>query len=88
MIKNGPYAVTTTFLDGVGGDATSVSVVHDGTMRGGGSIYYHIGSYTCSGGRWKGELTTREHDPAPITRLQERSSPWDLLEHTPMTAPN
>jgi hypothetical protein len=39
---------------------------------GGGSIYYHVGSYTCSGGKWKGELTTREHEPGLITTLFAR----------------
>jgi hypothetical protein len=56
-------------LDGVEGGATGVSVLRDGTMRGGGSIYYHVGSYVCSGGKWKGELTIREHKPAEITRV-------------------
>jgi hypothetical protein len=28
-----------------------------------------IGSYTCSGGKWKGELTTREDEPGLITTL-------------------
>jgi hypothetical protein len=47
-------------------------MLQDGTMRGGGSIYYHVGSYTCSGGKWKGELTTREHEPGLITTLFAR----------------
>jgi hypothetical protein len=33
-----------------------------------GSFYYHVGSYVCSGGKWKGELTIREHTLAEITR--------------------
>jgi hypothetical protein len=72
MIRNGLYAVTSKLLDGAEGGATGVSVLQDGTMRGGGSIYYHVGSYTCSGGKWKGELTTREHEPALITTLFAR----------------
>jgi T3SS negative regulator,GrlR len=72
MIRNGLYAVTSKLLDGVEGGATGVSVLQDGTMRGGGSIYYHVGSYTCSSGKWKGELTTREHKPALITTLFAR----------------
>jgi hypothetical protein len=72
MIKNGLYAVTSKLLDGMEGGATGVSVLQGGIMRGGGSIYYHVGSYTCSGGKWKGELTTREHEPTLITALFAR----------------
>jgi hypothetical protein len=54
-------------LDDAEGGATGVSVLRDGTMRGGGPIYYHVGSYVCSGGKWKGELTVREHTPPEIT---------------------
>ena len=25
--------------------------------------YYTVGSYTCSGGKWKGEMISREHSP-------------------------
>src|SRR6476660_2588143 len=28
-----------------------------------GGYYYTVGSYTCSGGKWKGEMTSREHSP-------------------------
>jgi hypothetical protein len=69
MIRNGLYSVISKLLDGVEGGATGVSVLRDGTMRGGGSIYYHVGSYVCSGGKWKGELTIREHKPAEITKV-------------------
>ena len=72
MIRNGLYYVVSKLLDGVEGGATGVSVLQDGTMRGGGSIYYHVGSYVCSGGKWKGELTIREHTPAEITRAFAR----------------
>ena len=72
MIRNGLYSVISRLLDGVERGATGVSVLRDGTMRGGGSIYYHVGSYVCSGGKWKGELTVREHTPAEITRAFAR----------------
>jgi hypothetical protein len=72
MIRNGLYAVTSKLLDGLEGGATGVSVLQDGTMRGGGSIYYHTGRYSCSSGKWKGELTTREHEPDLITKLFAR----------------
>ena len=72
MIRNGLYSVISKVWDGIEGNSVGVSVVQDGTMRGGGSIYYHVGSYTCSNGKWKGELTTREHEPGLITTLFAR----------------
>ena len=38
-------------------------MLHNGTMLGGGPFLYHIGSYQCSDGKWKGEVTSREHTP-------------------------
>jgi hypothetical protein len=72
MIRNGLYSVISKVLDGIEGNSIGVSVLQDGTMRGGGSIYYHVGSYTCSNGKWKGELTVREHEPALATELFAR----------------
>jgi T3SS negative regulator,GrlR len=68
MIRNGLYLVISKLLDDAEGGSTGVSVLRDGTMRGGGPIFYHVGSYVCSGGKWKGEVTVREHTPAEITR--------------------
>ena len=73
MIRNGLYAVNSRLLDGLEGGASGVSVLQDGTMRGGGPIYYHTGSYSCSdGNKWKGQITTREHVPDLITKLFAR----------------
>ena len=63
MIRNGIYLATTRFQDGVDAYNRHVMVLRDGTMRGGGGFYYTVGSYTCSDGRWKGEMTSREHTP-------------------------
>jgi len=63
MIRNGIYLATTRFLDGVEAYNRHIMVLRDGTMRGGGGYYYTVGSYTCSGGKWKGEMTSREHSP-------------------------
>jgi hypothetical protein len=68
MITNGLYLVISKLLADAEGGSTGVSVLRDGTMRGGGPFFYHVGSYDCSGGKWKGELTVREHTPAEITR--------------------
>jgi hypothetical protein len=68
MITNGLYLVISKLLDDAEGGSTGVSVLRDGTMRGGGPFFYHVGSYVCSGGKWRGEVTVREHTPAEITR--------------------
>jgi hypothetical protein len=67
MIRNGLYLAETRFLDGVDAYNRHVMVLRDGTMRGGGGFYYTVGSYTCSAGKWKGEMTSREHSPISIT---------------------
>jgi hypothetical protein len=72
MIRNGLYAFKTKILDGVEGSVSGVSVVRDGTLRGGSAYFYHVGSYSCSGGKWKGEVTHQEHTPAPIEALFAR----------------
>jgi hypothetical protein len=66
MVRNGLYLAETTFLDGVAAYNRHIMVLRDGTMRGGGRYYYTVGSYTCSGGKWKGEMTSREHSPISI----------------------
>src|SRR5260370_38869592 len=63
MIRNGLYSISTKLLDGAEGSQTGISVLRDGTMLGGGSFLYHVGSYRCSDGKWKGEVTSREHTP-------------------------
>jgi hypothetical protein len=67
MIRNGLYLAETTFLDGVHAYNRHVMVLRDGTMRGGGGFYYTVGSYTCCDGKWKGEMSSREHSPISIT---------------------
>ena len=68
MIRNGFYLAETRFLDGVDAYNRHVMVLRDGAMRGGGGYYYTVESYTCSGGgKWKGEMTSREHSPISIT---------------------
>jgi hypothetical protein len=67
MVRNGLYLAETTFLDGVDAYNRHVMVLRDGTMRGGGGFYYTVGSYTCSDGKWKGEMTSREHSPISVT---------------------
>jgi hypothetical protein len=63
MIKNGLYKISTEFLDGAGISNVHVIILHDGKLHGGGPYFFTVGSYTCSGTRWKGEATTQEHTP-------------------------
>jgi hypothetical protein len=68
-------------------DAAGISVLRDGTMRGGGSVLYHFGSYHCSDGKWKGEVTCIRR-PLMSDRLLDASPAWDLPERIPMRVQN
>jgi hypothetical protein len=68
MITNGLYSFESKALDGVEGGDSGVLVLRGGTIRGGTSFFFVIGTYSCLDGRWKGEMTIEEHTPAPITR--------------------
>jgi len=72
MIRNGLYALSVEIHDGVEGGDTGVVMLRDGAIRGGDSFFYFVGSYSFSGGKWKGEVTCREHTPALATRLFAR----------------
>ena len=68
MIRNALYLLSSQALDGVEGGGNGVLVLRDGTVRGGNSFFYYVGSYSCfAEGRWKGEATVQEHSPAPAT---------------------
>jgi hypothetical protein len=67
-MKNGLYSLRIELLDGVKGVNTGVMVLRDGSIRGGDSIFYYVGSYSFSDGKWKGELINREHVPSYGTR--------------------
>jgi hypothetical protein len=49
--------------DGMKSNRRGVMVFRDGTMLGRGSNFYAVGNYTCSEGRWKGDITAQEHTP-------------------------
>jgi hypothetical protein len=65
MIRNGLYAYSSKALDGVIGGANGVMILRNGEMLGGTDHFFFIGTYSCSGGKWKGEMTNQEHTPAP-----------------------
>ena len=72
MIRNGLYALSVEIQDGLEGGDNGVVVLRDGVIRGGDSFFYFVGTYTCSGGKWKGEVTSQEHTSALATRLFAR----------------
>ena len=63
MIRNGLWLASTKFLDGEEAHNRHVMVLRDGTIRGGGPFFYTVGTFTCSGSKWKGEMTSQEHTP-------------------------
>jgi hypothetical protein len=65
MIRDGLYSIKGKALDGVEGGDSGVVVLRDGTIRGGTSFFYFIGTYSCSDGRWKGEIAIEGAHPGP-----------------------
>ena len=63
-IRNGLYSLRIDMLDGIGGGANGVMVLHEGRIRGGDAYFDYIGAYTAGAGKWKGELVNREHTPS------------------------
>ena len=60
-LKNGLYSIHTEMTEGGRGRANGVIVLQDGRLAGGDSHFYYTGTYTAGNGKWRGELTTREH---------------------------
>jgi hypothetical protein len=60
-VKNGLYTVETEMTDGGRGRASGVIVLVDGRIAGGDAHFYYTGSYTAENGKWRGELTTYQH---------------------------
>ncbi len=61
------------------GGAVGVLMLHDGKLHGGDSFFYFIGTYSCSDGKLKGEMTHQEHTKAPIWRPMKWTpdlGPW------------
>ena len=63
-VKNGLYSIRIQMTDGGRGHATGVLVLLDGTIMGGDTHFYYTGFYKFSNGKWRGELTTRQHAEA------------------------
>jgi hypothetical protein len=72
MIRNGLYSYRSKAQDGVVGGGGGVMMLRDGKMLGGTEFFYFVGTYSSSIGKWKGEFTSEEHTPAPITRPMAR----------------
>ena len=63
-VKNGLYSIKIEMKDGARGRATGVLVLLDGKILGGDTHFYYSGSYAFQNGKWRGELTTRQHEEA------------------------
>ena len=63
-ISNGLYSIHLKILDGVPGGMTGVMLLNNGRILGGDAFFYYLGSYSSSGGRWKGQMVNQEHTPA------------------------
>jgi hypothetical protein len=63
MIRNGLYLLTAVAIDGVDVEVGGVLILRDGKIHGGDSYVYYTGTYDCSDGKWKGEMTSQEHTP-------------------------
>jgi len=68
-MRNGLYSVDSRAQDGVKDGHIGVILLRDGELLGGGSSLYWFGTYTCSEGKWKGELSTQEHTPVHPQRV-------------------
>lgn len=63
-IVNGLYSIHTRLLDGVDGGLSGVMLLHEGRILGGDAFFYYLGSYSCGGGRWRGQILNQEHTPS------------------------
>lgn len=63
MIRNGLYSLSAKSRDGVADDVGGVLILRDGQIHGGDAYVWYTGSYECSGGSWKGKMTSNEHTP-------------------------
>jgi len=63
-VKNGLYSIRIEMKDGGRGHASGIIVLIDGQILGGDTHFYYTGSYTFKNGKWRGELTTRQHAQA------------------------
>jgi hypothetical protein len=64
VIRNGLYSYESKVLDGGDGGYRGVAVLRDGSILGGGSFFYFIGTTVVP---TKGEAPQQEHTPAPNT---------------------
>jgi hypothetical protein len=63
--------LTATVLDGADVDVGGVLILCDGTIHGGDSYVYYVGTYDSIDGRCKGEMISREHTPT-MRPMEER----------------
>jgi hypothetical protein len=88
MIRNGLYAVSVEIQDGIKGGENGVVALRASTIRGGDSYFYFFRTHTCSGQKWKVEVTSQEHTPASATGpFIRKIATIGFAEVTPMTVP-
>lgn len=63
MIRNGLYSLAAVSIDGVDVEVGGVLILRNGTILGGDSNVFYIGTYECSDGKWTGEMLSQEHTP-------------------------
>lgn len=68
-IANGLYSIRISMDGEDRRRASGIITLQDGTLIGGDSFFYYTGTFDAKGGRWRGELTTRQHTDAPGKNL-------------------
>ena len=68
-IADGLYTIGIEMSGARHGHATGVVVLQDGRIMGGDSFFYYTGSYSCSRGKWRGEMIVHQHTEAPGLNL-------------------
>ncbi len=63
MLKNGLYSLIALAIDGLDVEVGGVLILRDGKVYGGDSFVFYTGTYEDLDGRWRGELTSKEHTP-------------------------
>jgi hypothetical protein len=63
-MRNGLYSIHVRLGDGRPEKGSGVVVMRDGTMRGGDSFLFYLGTYSVDGESLKGEVVINQHTPS------------------------
>lgn len=64
-MKNGLYSIHVRLGDGRTGKGSGVLVFRDGSIRGGDSYLFYLGTYEMRDGLLFGEVVVNQHSPSP-----------------------